>query len=94
MHKNSKHIHEVLFMMQIQNNVYKNEEELLQSVKDVFGEDIVFESCNDNNITLDKVIPFLLQKQKIVIHQDNSISLHPEMTMCNGHEEGHHHHDH
>lgn len=92
MMSNVKHIHEVLFIFQ-EKGTFPNEEALFDAVKEKHGEDVVFTSCSNEPFGLDRVVDFLLGREKIVKNADGSLALHPNMSMCNGHE-GHHHHEH
>ncbi len=85
---NVKHIHEVLFLFQ-EKGKYANEEELFASIKQRHGDDVQFISCSNQPFGLDAVVPFLLDREKIIRNTDGSLQLHPTMTMCDGHE--HHH---
>lgn len=88
---NLRHIHEVLFLFQKEER-FNNEEALFTAIKGKFGEDVAFISCSNKPFGLLEVVPFLTKRNKIVQNTDGSLSLHPDMTMCNGHEDGHHHH--
>lgn len=88
---NLRHIHEVLFLFQKEER-FDNEEALFTAIKGKFGEDVAFISCSNKPFGLLEVVPFLTKRNKIVQNTDGSLSLHPDMTMCNGHEDGHHHH--
>lgn len=85
---NIKHIHEVLFLFQ-EKQKFKNAEALHTCIKSRLGDDVAFVSCSNEPFEIDKVVDFLVQREKIVINNDDSLSLHPTMTMCDGHE--HHH---
>lgn len=87
---NIKHIHEVLFLFQ-ERGSFPNEEALFAFIKERHGEDVAFTSCSNQPFGLDGVVDFLTQREKIVRNSDGSLSLHPDMTMCNGHEDHHHH---
>lgn len=88
---NIRHIHEVLFLFQKEGS-FDNEEVLFTSIKGKFGEDVSFISCSKKPFGLEEVVPFLTKREKIVQNADGSLTLHPNMTMCDGHEDGHHHH--
>lgn len=88
---NIKHIHEVLFLFQ-EKGSYANEEALFADIKERHGKDVAFTSCSNQPFGLDAVVDFLLQREKIVQNADGSLSLHPNMTMCNGHEDSESHH--
>lgn len=88
---NIRHIHEVIFLVQ-KKGKYENTASLHNDIIDTMGEDVQFSSCSNNTFSLDKVVEFLVDRNKIVVNTDGSIKLHPEMTMCNSHEDGHHHH--
>ncbi len=82
---NVKHIHEVLFIFQ-EIGSFKNEETLLEIIKERHGDDVTFISCSNEPFGLEYVVPFLLSKgNKIVLNEDGSLELHPAMKMCDGH---------
>lgn len=87
---NIKHIHEVLFLFQ-RTGGYNDVKEMETDIKANLGEDVRFVSCSDTPFGIDEVVPFLTSRNKIIVSPDGSLRLHPEMTMCNGHEDGHHH---
>ncbi len=85
---NVKHIHEVLFLFQ-ELGSFENEETLIKVIKQRHGDDVQFTSCSNQPFGLGEVVDFLVGREKIVKNPDGSLVLHPEMSMCNGHE--HHH---
>ncbi|PVX52338.1 putative metal-binding protein [Balneicella halophila] len=82
---NVKHIHEVLFLFQ-EKATFQSEEALFDEIKKRHGEDVGFTSCSNEPFGLDKVVDFLVNREKIVKNADGSLALHPDMSMCNGHE--------
>lgn len=89
MSTNTKHIHEVLFMMIERGASYNSSKELLEEVEQKFGKDVSFYSCSQQGIKDEGIIDFLKFKNKIIITEDGAIILKDELNMCDGH---HHHH--
>ncbi len=87
---NIKHIHEVLFLFQ-EKGFFPSEENLFATIKERHGDDVQFVSCSNQPFGLDAVVDFLVGREKIIQNEDGSLSLHPAMTMCDGHEHHHHH---
>ncbi len=85
---NVQHIHEVLFLFQ-ELGSFSNEDQLFETIKERLGNDVSFTSCCNKPFRLDQVVGFLVKKNKIVKNSDGSLSLHPNMKMCDGH--SHHH---
>ncbi len=88
---NIRHVHDVLFLFQ-EVGGFENEDSLLKALQERFGDDVQFTSCSNKIFGLDGVVKFLAKRRKIVQNPDGSFSLHPEMTMCDGHHDHHHHH--
>ncbi len=85
--ENIKHIHEVLFLFQ-EIGRFENQESLFKTIKERLGDDVQFVSCSNQPFGLDKVVDFLVQRNKIIQNPDGSLILHSSMSMC----DGHHHH--
>ena len=83
---NIKHIHEVIFLID-KNNQQWTPEELIQAIGNTWGDDIHFGSCSGNAFPKEYALNFLLSRQKAVLTKDGKVALHPSMTICDGHEE-------
>ncbi len=81
---NIQHIHEVLFLFQ-EFGGFDSEETMFKVIKERLGNDVAFTSCSNEPFGLDRVVDFLVQRNKIVKNLDGSLSLHPTMKMCDGH---------
>lgn len=79
------HIHDIIHLV-ADNGKFNSVEEFHQSIKAKFGTEAMFVSCSKVPFGIDEVVDFLTKRNKITLHDDNSITLHPEMTMCDGHE--------
>ncbi len=80
---NVKHVHEVLFLFQ-EFKTFADETQMLSVIKSRLGDDVQFISCSQTPFPLEDVLHFLLERDKIIRHDDGSLSLHPSMTMCDG----------
>lgn len=81
---NIKHIHEVLFLFQ-ELGSFPSTDNLFATIKERLGSDVQFISCSQQPFGLEEVVGFLTQRNKIILNADGSLSLHPTMTMCDGH---------
>lgn len=88
--ENIKHIHEVLFLFQ-KTGGYGSIKEMEADIEANLGKNVQFVSCSNTPFGMESVVPFLTSRNKIVVHPNGSLRLHEAMTMCNGHEDGHHH---
>lgn len=81
-----KHIHEVIFLVE-ENNEQWTPEELVEGIAKTWGENVHFGSCSGSAFPKEHALEFLLSRNKVVISEKGKIALHPSMKMCNGHEE-------
>lgn len=89
------HIHEVLIDMQDGNKSFADKKEFVEHVVKTFGKDCKFHSCSAESMDANDAYDFLIRRNKIVADEQNKITLHPSMTMCDGHKHEHDHdHDH
>ena len=80
-----KHIHEVIFLIE-KNNEQWTPEELVDAIGETWDQDIHFSSCSGNAFPKEYALDFLLDRQKVILSDDGKITLHPSMKICNGHE--------
>lgn len=83
---NIKHIHEVIFLIE-KNNEQWTPEELIVSIGDTWGLDVRFGSCSGTAFPKEYALDFLLSRQKVVLSDEGKVALHPSMNICSGHEE-------
>ncbi|BDD04911.1 DUF2492 family protein [Aureibacter tunicatorum] len=82
--KDIKHVHEVIFFLQ------RNQDEeypislFPKILKKEFGDEITFRSCSEEGMSPDEVVGFLFNKGKILIVNE-CIRLHPDLKLCDGH---------
>ncbi len=83
---NIRHIHEVILMMQKDERAnYENEEALIDDIFSKFGKNVKFTSCSNFAFSITEVMPFLLEREKIILNKNGSIQLNPSLVMCDGH---------
>lgn len=80
-----KHIHEVIFLIE-KNNEQWTPDELIEAIGSTWGTDVHFGSCSGNAFPKEFALDFLLNRQKVVISEVGKVKLHPSMKICNGHE--------
>ncbi|HSR59818.1 MAG TPA: DUF2492 family protein [Robiginitalea sp.] len=80
-----KHIHEVIFLIE-NNNEQWTPEELIEAIADSWGADVHFGSCSGNAFPKEYALNFLINRQKAVLSEAGKVALHPSMKICNGHE--------
>lgn len=83
---NTKHIHEVIFLIE-KNNAQWTPVELVEAIGETWGLDVQFGSCSGNAFPKENALNFLINRQKAVLSEDGKVALHPSMQICNGHEE-------
>jgi probable metal-binding protein len=83
---NTKHIHEVIFLIE-KNNQAWTPEELVEAIAAAWGADVHFGSCSGNAFPKEAALDFLVSRQKVVMTEAGRIALHPSMKICNGHQE-------
>ena len=83
---NIKHIHEVIFLIE-KNNEQWTPEALIEAISKTWGTDVHFGSCSGNAFPKENALNFLLDRQKAVLSVEGKVALHPSMQICNGHEE-------
>jgi len=83
--KNIKHIHEVIFLIE-KNNQQWTPDELIEAIGNAWGTDVHFGSCSGNAFPKENALDFLIDRQKAVLSQEGKVSLHPSMQICKGHE--------
>lgn len=80
-----KHIHEVIFLIE-KNNEQWTPEELVEAIGTTWGADVHFGSCSGNAFPKENALDFLLNRQKVILSDVGKVKLHPSMHICNGHE--------
>lgn len=80
-----KHIHEVIFLIE-RNNEQWTPEELIKAIGTTWGDDIQFGSCSGNAFPKENALDFLLNRQKVILSDVGKVKLHPSMHICKGHE--------
>lgn len=83
---NIKHIHEVIFLIEKNNNQW-TPEELIKGITNTWGTDVHFGSCSGNAFPKEHALDFLLNREKVIVSPEGKIALHPAMQICSGHEE-------
>ncbi|WP_396171756.1 DUF2492 family protein [Flavobacterium sp.] len=81
-----KHIHEVIFLIE-NNNEQWTPEELVEAIGDTWGTDVQFGSCSGTTFPKENALEFLLNRQKVVLSEEGKVALHSSMKICNGHED-------
>ena len=82
---NIKHIHEVIFLIE-KNDDHWTPEELTDAIAETWGADVHFGSCSGNAFPKEYALDFLLSRQKVIISEEGKVTLHPAMKICKGHE--------
>ena len=82
---NIKHIHEVIFLIE-KNNDKWTPEELTEAIASTWGSDVHFGSCSGNAFPKEYAFDFLINRQKVILSEEGKITLHPSMQICKGHE--------
>ncbi|BDD08741.1 hypothetical protein FUAX_11730 [Fulvitalea axinellae] len=80
MEPNIMHVHQVIYMMQESGKTYEADE-LMGDIRKQFGDDVQFVACSGIPFPCDEVIPFLFDRNKIVL-EGEKISLHPQLKLC------------
>ncbi|MCE2612786.1 YecH family protein [Flavobacteriaceae bacterium D16] len=83
--ENIKHIHEVIFLIE-KNNQQWTPKELIEAIETSWGPDIHFESCSGNAFPKENALDFLINRQKAVLSKEGKVALHHSMQICDGHE--------
>jgi len=81
-----KHIHEVIFLIE-KNNDQWTPEELVEAISNTWGEDVQFGACSGNAFPKEHALHFLIDRKKVVLTEYGKITLPPSMQICNGHDE-------
>jgi probable metal-binding protein len=81
-----KHIHQVIFLIE-NNNEQWTPEELVEAIGNTWGADVQFGTCSGNAFPKENALNFLINHQKVVLSDEGKVALHPSMQICNGHEE-------
>ncbi len=87
---NIKHVHNILAIFRKVGG-FENEEQLLKTLQERFGDNVQFVTSSNKSFKLDEVVSFLTKRRKIKLNSDGSISLDSGGKCCKG---GHHHHEH
>lgn len=82
---NIKHIHEVIFLIEANNEEW-TPDELVENIGQTWGTDVHFGSCSGNAFPKENALDFLLSRQKVILDQQGKVALHPSMKLCKGHE--------
>jgi probable metal-binding protein len=80
----TKHIHEVIFLIE-QHNKQWTPEELVEAIGKTWGADVHFGSCSGNAFPKEYALDFLINRQKVVLSEEGKVVLHPSMQICDGH---------
>ena len=83
---NIKHIHEVIFLIE-KNNEKWTPVELTEAIGNTWGKDVQFGSCSGNSFPKENALNFLINRQKVVLSEQGKVALHPSMQICDGHKE-------
>jgi probable metal-binding protein len=83
---NTQHIHQVIFLIE-QHNGQWTSEELVEAISNEWGADVHFGACSGNAFPKEYALDFLLNRHKVVLSEDEKVTLHPSMHICAGHEE-------
>ncbi|UJH67475.1 DUF2492 family protein [Allomuricauda sp. SCSIO 65647] len=81
---NSIHIHEVIFLIE-KNNEQWTPSELIEAIGTTWGEDVHFGSCSGNAFPKENALDFLVNRQKVVLSKEGKVALHPSIQICEGH---------
>lgn len=81
---NVKHIHEVIFLIEKNNNIW-TPNELITGLVAEWGTDIQFSSCSGIPFPKEQALEFLLYRDKVVLSDKGLVALHPSMKICEGH---------
>ncbi len=81
-----KHIHEVVFLIEKSNGAL-TAEKLIDKIAETWGKDVHFAACSGTAFPKEYALDFLLDRQKVFLLENGMISLHPSMSLCDGHEE-------
>jgi probable metal-binding protein len=81
---NVKHIHEVIFLIE-KNNDSWSPEELVNAISETWGSDVHFGSCSGNAFPKENALDFLLMRHKVVLSKEGKVALHPSIQICDGH---------
>jgi probable metal-binding protein len=82
---NVKHIHEVIFLIEKNNNQW-TPEELIDAISTAWSPDVHFGSCSGTAFPKENALDFLVSRQKVILSENGKITLHPSMSICKGHE--------
>lgn len=82
---NVKHIHEVIFLIE-KNDQKWTPEDLVTAIGNTWGTDVHFGSCSGTAFPKEHALDFLIDRQKVVLNEAGKVQLHPSMNICNGHE--------
>ena len=82
---NVKHIHEVIFLIE-KNDQKWTPEDLIIAIGNAWGTDVHFGSCSGSAFPKENAINFLIDRQKVIINEEGKVQLHHSMNICNGHE--------
>lgn len=82
---NIKHIHEVIFLIE-KNNEQWTPEELVEVIGNSWGADVQFGACSGNPFPKENALNFLINRQKVVLSEEGKVVLHTSMQVCDGHE--------
>ena len=81
---NIKHIHEVIFLIE-KNNEQWTPGELIEAIGNTWGADVHFGSCSGNAFPKENALNFLVDRQKVVLSEEGKVALHPSIKICDGH---------
>ena len=83
---NVKHIHEVIFLIE-KNNEQWTPNELIEAISKTWGADVQFGACSGNAFPKENALNFLIDRKKAVLTAEGKVVLHSSIQICNGHEE-------
>ncbi|WP_139263291.1 DUF2492 family protein [Flammeovirga pacifica] len=81
---NTTHIHEVIFLVQENDNVF-TPETLVEAISQKWGSDIGFMSCSGVPTPKEEALQFLLDRNKVVVNAEGRVEIDPSMKMCDSH---------
>lgn len=81
---NTAHIHDVIFLVQELDGKL-NTNTLLEEISKRMGKDVKFTSCSGVPFDKEEALPFLLEREKVLVNSKGLIEVHPSMKMCNSH---------
>lgn len=85
--ENVVHIHNVIFLIQKLGEKQVKANDLTAIIKSEWGENVQHVACSGIPFPPQEALSFLLERNKIVLDSEGFVDLHPEIKLCNSHEE-------